>query len=226
MARPLKREKSITRKETLRAAAKLFHQKGYQNTRVRDIAEEAGVSYNEVFRLFEDKDTILSEIVGIVLECQFETAEEVLKDKNISKLYYYAFESVLQLYMAETYDHIREMYVVSYSLPHSLNTVHKTLTIKLEEFFKDLLPELETKDFYELEIASAGIMRGYLSVPCNMYFNIDRKVKRFIESNFKIYDVSKETISDVEEFLKQFDFKNIAINVLEKLKFYFEERVN
>ena len=49
-----------------------------------------------------------------------------------------------------------------------------------------MLPYLETKDVYELEIASASNMRGYISVPCDMYFTIDRKVKRFLESNLKI----------------------------------------
>ena len=30
-----------------------------------------------------------------------------------------------------------------------------------ENVFKEYLPEYETKDFYELEIATAGIMRGF-----------------------------------------------------------------
>ena len=95
---------------------------------------------------------------------------------------------------------------------------------KLEYIFKEHLPNLETKDFYELEIASAGIMRGYISVPCDMYFTIDRKIKRFIESNFKIYDVSNETIEEVLNFLKQFDFKEVANEVLKTLFIYLEDR--
>lgn len=224
MSRTLKRKREITKSLVLHAASKLFIEKGYANTRIKDIAEEANVSYNDVFRQFIDKDTIVSELIGLVLECQFETSEKLLKDKTDNKLYLYAFETVLQLYIAESMEHIREMYIVSYSMPHSLQQVHKTLTKKIEEVFKEMLPNLETKDFYELEIASAGIMRGYISVPCDMYFTIDRKIKRFIESNFKIYDVSNETIEKVLNFLKQFDFKEVANEVLKTLFIYLEDR--
>ena len=224
MSRSLKRKREITKSLVLHAASKLFIEKGYANTRIKDIAEEANVSYNDVFRQFGDKDTIVSELIGLVLECQFETSEKLLKDKTDNKLYLYAFETVLQLCIAESMEHIREMYIVSYSMPHSLQQVHKTLTKKIEEVFKDMLPNLETKDFYELEIASAGIMRGYISVPCDMYFTMDRKLKRFIESNFKIYDVSNEVIKEVLDFLKQFDFKEIANEVLKTLFIYLEDR--
>lgn len=224
MARPLNRKKEVTKSLVLHSASKLFIERGYSNTRIKDIAEDARVSYNDVFRLFGDKDTILSALIGLVLECQFETSERVLFNKTNKKLFIYAFETVLQLYIAESLEHIREMYMVSYSLPHSLQIVHKTITLKLEEVFKELLPNFETKDFYELEIASAGIMRGYISVPCDMYFTMDRKVKRFIESNFRIYKVDENTIIEVLEFLKQFDFKTIANEVLNNLFAYLEKR--
>ena len=130
MGRSLNRKKEITKSVVLHSASKLFIERGYSNTRIRDIAEEANVSYNDVFRQFGDKDTILSELIGLVLECQFETSENILKDKTTNKLHLYAFETVLQLYIAESLEHKREMYVVSYSLPHSTQIVHKTLRKK------------------------------------------------------------------------------------------------
>ena len=224
MGRCLNRKKEITKSLILHSASKLFIERGYSNTRIKDIAEDANVSYNDVFRQFGDKDTLLSELTGLVLECQFETSEKILKGKTTNKLHLYAFETVLQLHIAESLDHIREMYVASYSLPHSIQKIHKTLTTKLEEVFKELLPHLETKDFYELEIASASIMRGYISVPCDMYFTMDRKVKRFLESNLKIYDVKQEIIDETLQFLKQFDFNKIAKDVLNTLFNYLEQR--
>ena len=216
MARPLNRKKEVTKSLVLHSASKLFIERGYANTRIKDIAEDAGVSYNDVFRLFGDKDTILSALIGLVLECQFETSERVLLNKTNKKLFIYAFETVLQLYIAESLEHIREMYMVSYSLPHSLQIVHKTITSKLEEVFKELLPNFETKDFYELEIASAGIMRNFITVPCDVYFTI--------EANFRIYKVDENIINEVLEFLKQFDFKTIANEVLNNLFVYLEKR--
>jgi len=225
MARPLNRKKEVTRSLVLHSASKLFIENGYSNTRIKDIAEEANVSYNDVFRLFGEKENILSELVGLVLEFQFEKSIEITKEYTDDKLLIYAFETVLQLYVAEGVEHIREMYLVSYSLPNASKVVYKTITSKLEDVFKDRLPELETKDFYELEIASAGIMRGYISVPCDMYFTIERKRKRFLETLLKIYDVPKEEVIDIIKFIESFDFKKHADDLLKSLFSYLESKI-
>lgn len=224
MGRPLNREISLTKSKILHSAAELFIKNGYYNTRIKDVAQNAGISYNEVFRVCGDKDTLLSELVGLVLQCQFDKTEEMLKDITNDKLLKYAFETVLQLYIAESQEHIREMYTVSYSLPHSSKVIYKTITKKLEDVFQDSLPHLQTKDFYELEIASAGIMRGYLIVPCDMYFTMDRKIKRFLETTFKIYDVSDEKINLAIDFVSKFDFKTVAKDVINSLFEYIEIR--
>ena len=217
MARKLNRDKTITKSMILHSASKLFLERGYANTKIADIANDAGITYNEVFRICTDKETILCELVGLVLECQFKETEKILKDITSDKLKMYAFETVLQLHIAESIEHIREMYVVSYSLPHSSKIIYKTITSKLEEVFKDYLPHLETKDFYELEIASAGIMRGFITVPCDMYFTMNRKINRFLETTFKIYNVSEEKIKETIEFVNQFDFSSIADDVISLL---------
>ena len=220
MARPTKRKKSITKSMILHAASKLFLKQGYYETRIIDIANEANVSYNEVFRICTDKDTILSELVGLVIECQFEQTRKILNGVTEDKLLIYAFETVLQLYMAETIEHIREMYAVSYSLPRSSHAIYEVITKKLEETFSSSLPTLQTKDFYELEIATAGIMRGYIIVPCDMYFTMDRKVRRFLETTLRVFEVKKDKIEEAIEFVSKYDFKPIAHNVIDSLYVY------
>ena len=98
------------------------------------------------------------------------------------------------------------------------------LGYKCLESWKKYLPDYETKDFYELEIASAGIMRGFLSIPCDMYFTMDRKVKRFIETTYKIYEVPNEKIVEVINFVNQFNFKEIATEVINSLFKYLKDR--
>ena len=100
MARTLKREKSETRSLVLHSAAKLFINRGYSNTRIKDIADDSGVGYNEIFRMFIDKDKLLSQLIDLVIEHQFNFSQEYLKEKTNDKLLIYAFESVLQLYIA------------------------------------------------------------------------------------------------------------------------------
>ena len=131
----------------LHTAAKSFLEKGYHQTTMNELAKNAGVSYGALFRIFSDKETILCELVKYVLERQFEASKEILKDQCDDKILFYAFETTLQLFMAESSEHMREMYNVSYSLPNSSNIIFSTITTKLEDIFKDHLPHLETKDF-------------------------------------------------------------------------------
>lgn len=217
MARALKREKTETRSLVLHSAAKLFINRGYSNTRIKDIADDSGVGYNEIFRMFIDKDKLLSQLIDLVIEHQFNFSQEYLKEKTNDKLLIYAFESVLQLYIAESSEHIREMYTVSYSLPNTSHKIYDFITEKLENVFREYLPEYETKDFYELEIACSGIVRGFIINPCNIYFTMDRKVTRFLRTVLKIYEVPKEKIEETFDFVKQFDMKVLAKEVLDSL---------
>lgn len=109
---------------------------------------------------------------------------------------------------------MRDLYGASYSMFHSSAIVQENMTAKLEDIFKEQLPNLEIKDFYELEIATSGIMRAFMTVPCNMYFTMDRKVRRFLEATFKIYDTSKEKIEEIIKFIDGYDFESIAKQVL------------
>ena len=67
MPRPLNREKGKTRTLVLHATTKLFIENGYTNTRIKDIAALSGVGYNEIFRMFIDKDNLLSQLVNLVI---------------------------------------------------------------------------------------------------------------------------------------------------------------
>lgn len=224
MSRPFNREKSKTRTLVLHSATKLFIENGYTNTRIKDIASDSGVGYNEIFRMFIDKDNLLSQLVDLVIEHQFEMSKKYLKDKSDDKLLLYVFESILQLYICEINDNIREMYSVSYTLPNTSHKIYEYFTKKIENVFSTYLKEYETKDFYELEIATAGIMRGFIINPCNMYFTIDRKVNRFIRTTLKIYEVPKEKIEEIIMTIETFNMEEYAKEVMDTLYAYISSR--
>ena len=224
MSRPFNRERGKTRTLVLHSATKLFIENGYTNTRIKDIANDSGVGYNEIFRMFTDKDNLLSHLVDLVIECQFEMSKDVLKEKSEDLLLLYMFECALQLYIAESNENIREMYAVSYSMPSTSLKIYQYLTDKLENIFKEYLPHYETKDFYELEIAVAGIMRGFIINPCNMYFTMDRKIKRYIKTILKIFEVPKEKTNELIEFISSYDLKAYANEVINSLYEYIINR--
>lgn len=208
----------------LHTVAAMFLEQGYHKTTLRDISNAAGVAYSSLINVFGSKEGMLAELVAFVLEGQFEATAKLLSGKTEDKILFYAAETTLQLYMAESHEHIREMYSVSYTLSETSRIIYDTITHKLEDIFKEHLPELETKDFYCLEIASGGIMRSFMTVPCDMFFTMDMKIRFFLETTFRVYKVSEEKIAEAIAFVGQFDFKTIAEKVIENMLGYLESK--
>ena len=205
------------KKKILHSAACMFLEKGYTITTVKALADAAETNTGVLMRIFGCKENILALLVKHVLEGQFSATKELLKGKTEDKILFYAAETTLQLHIVESDEHLRELYGAAYSLPATTDIILHMITGKLENIFKEHLPHLETKDFFELEIASGGIMRGFMTIPCDMYFTMDRKIKRFLETTFKLYDVPEEKIKEAIEFVSQFDFKIIAKETIDKM---------
>lgn len=211
--------------KVLHAAARLFLEKGYTNSKMREISSLAEVNYGSMMFIFRSKEEILSELVGFVLEGQFEATAKLLQGKTDDKILFYAAETTLQLYLAESSEHMRELYSLSYSLLSSSNVIYEKLTFKLAEIFKEQYPSFTQGEFYEKELASAGIMRNYMTMPCGIYFTMDKKVKAFLENTFLIYEISKKKIDEAIKFVEQFDWKAIANDVIKNMLAYLESKI-
>ncbi len=213
---------AYNRRNVLHTATMLFIEKGYHLTTVKELCTRCNISIGTFINLFECKENLMKDIVQFVLEAQFEKTEQLIADIPHDTILLYAAETTLQLYMAESKEHIRELYSVAYSLPHTTEIIQNTITQKLEVIFKEQMPELKTRDFYMLEIASGGVMRGFLTKPCDMMFSMEDKVQSFLTTTLRIFLVPDEKIAEAIEFVSRFDFKTIAdeaiAEMFEKIK--------
>lgn len=216
MANELAKHEEL-RKKTLHAAAKLFLEKGYSNSTTREIAQKAGVNVSAMNRAFKSKDNILCELVQYVLDGQFQFTKNLLAGITDDKILYYAAETTLQLHMAESNEYVRELYAAAYSMPNSSEFIRNAITEWLADFLKEYFPDYETKDFYLMEIASGGIMRGFMTVPCNMWFTMEQKVEAFLKSSFHVFQIPEEKIREAVEFVSQFDYQKFADTIIKDL---------
>lgn len=220
------REIQLRHKNILRAAAKLFLEKGYSQVSMIEIAKEAGIGETAMYKDFKTKENILCELVRYVLEGQFETTAKFLSGITDDKILFYAAETTLQLYMTESGEYIRDLYSTAYSLPNTTKIIQDTITVKLEAIFKDHLPDLDTKDFYLLEIASGGIMRGFMTTPCSERFTMEEKVRTFLETTFRVYRVPQDKIEEAVRFVSRFDYETIARQTIDSMLAYLEEKIS
>lgn len=212
--------------KVLHTAAKLFIAQGYEKTSLRVLAKESRINYGSIMNAFENKENILCELVEFVIEGQFEITSEILKDITDDKILLYSVEAVLQLYIAESSEHMREMYNVSYSLPRTSEIIYKAITKKFQNFFGEYLKGYSVVDFYYLELAVAGIMRNYMSRPCDMFFTIDMKIKNFLEKALLLFKISDEKIKEVISFIKTLDFKSISDDAINNMLGYLKYRID
>lgn len=210
--------------KVLHAAAKLFLEYGYKASSLRDIARTAEVSYGSMMFALGSKEKILSELVGFVLDSQFDATARLLEGRTSDKILFYAAETTLQLYLAESSEHMRELYSLSYSLESSSSIIYEKITAKLAGIFADKYPDFTADQFYEKELASAGIMRNYMTRRCDMFFSMDKKVRAFLENTFLIYEVPREKINETIDFVSQFNWKEIADSVIDNMLAYLESK--
>lgn len=223
MAKTSKEQSNAVRRRIVNAAAESFLEKGFTNTTVRSITTKIGISIGAFNSHFRTKEDVLCELIGFVLESQFSASKKLLAGKTEDKLLLYAAETALQLHIVEMDENLRDVYSSAYSLPKTSALIQQRVTGKMERIFKEYLPELQTKDFYILEIATGGVMRDFMTVPCNMWFTMDQKVEAFLKNAFRLYDIPPEKIQEAIDFVKQFDFEAIAKETLSGIFRHLEE---
>ena len=197
----------------LRAAVALFLEKGYEKTTTAEIAEAAGMAQSSFFRAFSSKEALLLELVRRMFAGQFALAERYSEEDPV---FLYAVETALQLHITELTQPLRELYVAAYSLPTTSSFIYQSTAGRLQTIFGAYLPEAEAKDFYEMEIASASIMRGFMSVPCDLYFTMDAKISRFLDCSLKLYDIPAQQRAAITAAVLKMDLHTMAAGMIQK----------
>ena len=204
----------ITQQKVLRAAVALFLEKGYTKTTTGEIARAAGIGQSSFFHVFPSKEALLLELVQRMFAGQFDLAGQHSGAED--PVFLYAVETALQLHIAELTEPLRELYVMGYTLPSTSAFIYRSTAARLQKIFGEYLPDAQPKDFYEMEIASGSIMRGFMSVPCDVYFTMEAKISRFLDCSLKLYDVPKEKRAAITAAVLQMDLHTMALGIIQK----------
>lgn len=203
------------RNKMLLAAIQLFLDQGYEKTTTAQIARAAGMSPTSFFTAFENKEALLLTLTQIMFENQFAKTRAFAKD--MEPLMVYCLETSLQIYITELSEPLREIYVMAYTLPSTTEYILKSTAVQIKAIFSPFMPDAEDKDFYEMDIASGSIMRGFMARKCDMYFTVQKKISRFLECCLKLYDVPKEKRASLIEAVLAFDLHSVAKRLIDEI---------
>ena len=204
------------RRRTISAGIKLFIEKGYHKTTVSDICRLADVSNGSFFNVFRTKNGLLMELVVNMFNGQFDAADSLLPADSEPHMLY-VFETAIQLAIAETSENLRDIYLEAYSHTEASEYIYQHTSSELYRIFGPYLPGYTESDFYELEIGSAGMMRGYMSRPCDKYFTLEKKLARFLSMSLNAYAVPAAEQKQVLDFIAKLDIRAIAVQVMQEL---------
>ena len=204
-----------TRAQVLREAVVLFLEQGYRETTLEQIAACTGRTKSAVLRAYPDKEAILYALVTHMFSVQFSGARSMLGG-NADLLLLYGVETALQLHICELSESLRDLYTTAYSLPSTMEYIYRRTAQELQQIFGKYLPDAAQSDFYELELVSAGVMRGLMARKCDMYFPIERKIAPFLRCALKIYDVPEAEREAVISRVQKMDLAAMARSMLEK----------
>lgn len=212
----LRRDSSETRRKILTVCVRLFLEQGYKNTSVSQIVDEAGVARGSYLNLFPTKDKILLDLTETMFGGQFGMARSIA-DIKLPPVYAYAVETAIQLTLTELNENLREIYIEAYSLPETSEYIYLHTTAELKQIFSANFPDYSDRDFYEMEIGTAGLMRNYMARKCDIHFPLERKLSRFLTAAMRVYRVPEDELEQTVRFVERLDIRSIAERVMHTL---------
>ena len=204
------------KKRILTVCVKLFLEKGYKKATLAEIIEKANVSYSSFQNIFRAKDGVLTELVEFMFSNQFAMAR-ASADKKLPPVCAYAVETAIQMTLTELNENLREIYIEAYTQKEASEFIFRETAKELYQIFGAYQPELTARDFYDMEIGSAGIMRGYMAHPCDEDLTLEKKLRMFLTMSLRAYHVPEEEIRQTIRFVEGLDIRAVAERVMHTL---------
>ena len=204
------------KKRILTVCVKLFLEKGYKMTTMAEIIEKADVSYSSFQNIFRAKDGVLTELVAFMFENQFAMARSEA-GKKLPPVYIYAVETAIQLTLTELNENLREIYIEAYTQKEASAYILRETAKELHEIFSPYLPGRTEQDFYDLDIGSSGIMRGYMAHPCDGELTLEKKLRLFLTMSLRAYNVPEPEAEAAIAFVERLDIRAISERVMHEL---------
>lgn len=205
-----------TKKRILSVCVRLFLEQGYHRTPISQIISEADVSASTFQNIFHTKDGVLGELIEFMFGGQFGAARSIVGE-DLPPIYTYATETAIQLVLTEMNENLRDIYLEVYSQPETSEYIYQHTAAELHRIFGAYFPRYSESDFYELEIGTAGIMRGYMAKKCDIHFPLERKIERFMTLSMRAYRIPEEEQEKVLAYIKGTDIRAIADGIMQKL---------
>ena len=204
------------KKRILSVCVQMFIEKGYKQTTMLDILKESDVSAGTFQNIFHTKDGVLLELIEFMFNNQFSMARNFLSESTSIEILY-AIETAIQLTIVELNENLREIYLEAYTQPKLIEYINQKTSSELAKIFSKYNLNWTESDFYEVEIATSGIMRSFMAKKCDIYFTLNKKINLFLKIAFDVYHVSEAKQIEAIEYISKIDMIETSNKIMKKL---------
>ena len=191
---------SETEIRIIKSATKLFLEQGFSKTTHRQIAEESGIGLGTITYHYKVKEDLLRVLVEEIMDFHLDIIDGSFAKVN-DCLYAYGIEIAVQIALCEVDLKAYDLYYAAYSHPATFDFIKDWAAKKNYHLLKDKLPDWSEEDFRTIENIASGIELAAFTTPCGRYCSLTDKIKLFLDSIMKIYNISEmereETIKKV-----------------------------
>lgn len=215
-------KKDLKRKTILEAAAKVFSEKGYIDSSIKDITNEASISVGSFYSYFDNKEDVLAQIYEEISNMSLKIASDVSMDNNanVTKKFTFAMACAIWTY-AKNKELSKILFVKSMGINESFEKKRWSILDKTNNYLKVILEHLNKSHLYgisDINVTSVllthsifGVITYWLDEKItsnlkDMIFSLCTYHLRALKVNFtdeevKLY-IDEALTSDHREFLK------------------------
>ena len=98
-----------------------------------------------------------------------------------------------------------------------MEIICRRTAMELQAAFSAYLPEYTESDFYETDLGTGGMMRGFMARRCDQYFTLEKKIHRFLEMSLRVFRVPEGEAEQIQAYAAALDVRAAAKQVMDAL---------
>lgn len=209
------KKSSATKQNIIESAIKLFNEKGYYETNIKDIAKEANIVHSSIYYYFKNKENIALEILDDILEKIENAALEIYKEKNnlllnwmVGYILYFKYIALNKATQAAYYDIIQYSNYDKENLDRLKNTFFDKIQLLFNHYGIELSEKHMTAYILTSDAFSKALFKGIINgvLDFSLREAIDYFGRHMLINNIKISeDAYNRTLDEAFKICETID---------------------
>ena len=223
MARKVK-SVNITKMQIAQVALQNFLELGVSNTTQRSIAEKLGLSTGNITYYYPSKDHILSVLVEMLCDFQWELMKKETNE-GVTALLAICLELTTMAAICEESKIAKELYITFYTLPMTLEIIRKNDAKRAKMVFGEYTQGWTENQYLEAETLISGIEYATL-MTTESSAPLETRIAGALNALMMVYNVPEEIRKMKIKKVLAMDYRALAKRVLKEFIEFVETQNN